>query len=82
MMPLSTGKRPSGNTGVEQFWRLNARNVVNIKKSGKLLKYWTTRKAGSSEVSGEMVNSLIAFNVLENSSIVTQTDAAGVDCHA
>lgn len=60
---------------------LNARKPGNIKKSGKVLNCWIAWKAGSKGTLLISIYSLIASNVLENSSIVTQTEAAGVDCH-
>jgi hypothetical protein len=82
-MISTSGRRwPSMSVGVGCAWGLNARNIGNIKKSGKLLNCWITLKAGTEARSEMIAQSLIASKVLEKSSIVTQTDAAGVNCHA
>ena len=51
----------------EEGWRFNARNAGNIKKSGRVLNWWMTWKAGSGDNSGAMINLSIASTVCKNS---------------
>jgi len=61
---------------------LNARNVGNIKKSGKLLNCSIIWKVECENNRGVTKKLLIASTVSKNSCIWTQKDAAGVDIHA
>jgi hypothetical protein len=79
MMSMS---KPCTSAEVGLLGVINDRSTGSIKKSGRLLNCWITWKAGSRDNSGIIMNLLIASTVSKISSICTQTDAAGVDCHA